>query len=222
MTATVTAVDPATLERLIYQVRGVSAVRLVVDQSGTIEEIHVVGTPERSAKAIVRDIESILYVRGGVRVDHRKISLVQIADAVVNPAPPRLQLVDARQQQADDIASVQVTLQLRDKQLQGVGTARPGQPADLPLLTAYATVHSLHELLGAYGQLHFERLERLPFGTMEVYLSHLIYETEQSTETLLGVSVLRDNELMAVARSVLDAVNRRVERMLNEQAASRI
>lgn len=215
------AADPSALERLIYQVRGVSAVRLVAEQGGPIEEIHVVGTPERHAKQIVRDIESILYVRGGIRVDHRKISLVQIPDAVVHPAPPRLQLVEVRQENQASNTSVSVTLQLRERQFQGVGTNRPGQSVELYLLTAYATIHALNELLGAHGQLHLERLQRQQFGSMEVYLSHLSYDSDTSSETFLGVSVLRDDELLAVARSVLDAANRRVERMLNEQALGR-
>jgi hypothetical protein len=214
MTAVTTALEPAELERLVYQVRGVYAVRIVADPTGRLDEIHVVGTPNRTAKQIVRDIESILYVRGGVRVDHRKISLVQIADTVVQPAPPRLKLLGVRQDNSDEHTTVTATLRLRDQLVHGVGSTRPGQIADLPLLAAYATVHALADLLGPRGQLHLERLQRQPLGTIEVYLAHLSFDSDTGSDTLLGISVLREEELLSVARAVLDGVNRRIERLL--------
>lgn len=214
MTTVTTALAPADLERLIDSVRGVHAARVVVGQSNQIDEIHVVGTPGRSAKQIVRDIESILYVRGGVRVDHRKISLVQIADAVVQPLVPRVEIVAVAPCSSDEGPAVIVTLRLCDQQVQGVGTTRPGQKPDLPLLAAYGTIHALGKLLGPRGQMHLERLQRQPFGALEVYLSQIAYDTDETAETLLGISPLCDDELLAVARAVLDAVNRRVQRPL--------
>ncbi len=213
MTAETMAQEPIDLERLINQVRGVYAVRLVADQSGHIDEVHVVGTPGRTPKSIVRDIESILYVRGGVRVDHRKISLVQVAEPISRPPASRLQIVDVRHESDEEHATVTVMLRLRDQQVQGVGTTRPGQPADMPVLAAYATLHGLESLFGMHGRMHLERLQRQPLGSLEVYLAHLSRDEDGVPEALLGISVLRDDELVAVVRAVLDAVNRRLERM---------
>lgn len=218
--STVAAQEPATLERLIAQVRGVHAVRVVAGQGGQIDEVHVVGAPARAPKAIVRDIESILYVRGGVRLDHRKISLVQIAETAVRPAAPRLQLVEARRDDTPDGTAVTVTLRLCDRQVEGVGSSRPGQPADLPLLTAYATIHAIAACFGPRGCLYLDRLQRQPFGEHEVYIAQLTSDVDGVAETLLGISVLRDDELLTVARTVLDAANRRLARLLGEGAES--
>jgi hypothetical protein len=217
MSSETASIDGAALERLIYQVRGVHAARLV-HQENRIDEVHVVGTPRRSAKQIIRDIESILYVQGGVRIDHRKISLVQIADSMVQSAPPRIQLIDVAQTTADDTTSVSVTLALRDHQVSGVGSTRPNQHADFPLLAAYATIHALDMLIGPRGQLQLERLQRQPFGALEVYLSHLSLDSDGVIETLLGISVLRDDELVTVAKAVLDGVNRRIERLVIDKS----
>jgi len=208
--------DLADLERLIGQVRGVLAVRLVAEQRDRIDEVHVVGTPSRSPKQIVRDIESILYVRGKVRVDHRKISLVQIPEIAINPATPRVRIIEVQQIHADDTMSVTVTLALQDQQVQGVGTSRPQQPADLPLLAAYATIHALNMLLGPQCQIQLERLQRQPFGALEVYLAHIVRDHDGLIEILLGISVLRDDELLTVTRAILDAVNRVIERLLGD------
>jgi hypothetical protein len=66
------------------------------------------------------------------------------------------------------------------------------------------------------GQLHVENLQRQSFGALEVYLAHLTLTIDDSIETLLGVSVVRDDELSAVARAALDALNRRLQRLLGE------
>lgn len=214
MSEATTYYDGAALEQLIYQVRGVHAARLVTDPGGKINEVHVVGTPRRSAKQIVRDIESILYVRGGVRLDYRKISLVQVAESAVQNVAPRLQLIDVAQTASESGAGVVVTLGLRDEQVQGLGGARPGEPAELPQLTAEATVNALDNWVGPRGHLQLERIQRQALGAIEVYMAHLSLETDAGIETLLGVSMLRNDELLTVARAVLDAANRRVERLL--------
>ena len=94
MTADRAAVDVAKIEELVGQVRGVMAVRVVQDEQGQIDELHIVGSPSRSAKQMVRDVESLLYVRGGVRLDHRKISLVQVAETSIQPAAVRVQMLN--------------------------------------------------------------------------------------------------------------------------------
>lgn len=215
MTVEITSAELTDLERLIVQVRGVHAVRLVAGQSGAIDEVHVVGTPARTAKQIVRDIESMLYVRGGVRVDHRKISLVQI-DEAASALVPRLRIDDVRQEISAEQTSVTVALRLRDRVVEGTGTSRPGQPADLPLLAAYATIHAIGAIFGRAGQVFLERLQRQPFGDLEVYIAQLARDADGVPETLMGVSVLRDDELFSVARAVLDAANRRLERLIGE------
>ncbi len=214
MSEATTYYDGAALEQLIYQVRGVHAARLVTDPGGKINEVHVVGTPRRSAKQIVRDIESILYVRGGVRLDYRKISLVQVAESAVQNVAPRLQLIDVVHSASESGASVIITLGLRDEQVQGLSDARAGEPANMPQLTAEATVNALDNWVGPRGHLQLEHIQRQGLGAIEVYLAHLSLETDAGIETLLGVSMLRNDELLTVARAVLDAANRRIERLL--------
>jgi acyl-CoA hydrolase len=87
-------------------------------------------------------------------------------------------------------------------------------------LAGYATIAALDQLVGLHSQLRLENLQRQVFGQIEVYLSHLSLVTDDGIETLLGVSVVRDDELTAAARAVLDAVNRRLQRLLVGSAAA--
>jgi len=87
----------------------------------------------------------------------------------------------------------------------------------MELLTGYATIHALDQLIGARGQFRIENMERQPFGQLEVYLTHLTLTTDDGIETLLGISVVRDDDPAAVVRAILDAVNRRLQRLLGSE-----
>src|SRR5215217_5697885 len=148
MTAERAVVDITKIEQLLSQVRGVLAVRVVLEEHGQIDELHIVGSPGRSAKQMVRDVESLLYVRGGVRLDHRKISLVQIAESAIQPAQVRIRLLDISRT-AGEQATVAVTLGMEDQRVQGVGQSRPDQEDPPERLAGYATIHALDQLIGA-------------------------------------------------------------------------
>ena len=208
-------VDNAAVEALVAQVRGVMAVRVVRDAQGQIDEIHVVGSPGRSTKQMVRDVESILYVRGGLRVDHRKISLVQIAETAIQPVEARVRLLDIVRAADEQGLKIGVALSMGEQRVHGVGRARPDYDDPPELLAGYAAVHALNQLIGARGQLRLENLQRQPFGQLDVCLSHLSLVTDDGIEVLLGTSAVRDDEVATAVRAVLDAVNRPLQRILS-------
>jgi hypothetical protein len=204
------APDGQALEKLVGQVRGVLAVRVVGDEGGQIEEVHVVAAPGRSAKQMVRDVESILYVRGGVRVDHRKISLVQISEAAIQPPPARVLLRGIQLNQDDGRTQVSVTLGLGGWQVQGIGSGRTTEARPIETLAGYAAVHALNQFVQPRGHVHLEAVTTQPFNGMDICLAHLALTTDEGLETLLGVSIVRDDPLPSAVRAVLDAMNRRL------------
>jgi hypothetical protein len=165
-------IDPGALETLILQVRGVLAGRIVLDDSQEIDEIHVVGSPERNPKQIVRDIESALFVRGGIRVNHRKISLVQLLESSIRPTIERVRLVEIKRSVVEGYDTIAVTLAFGSRTIEGVSQVDGHAPSG--------------------GQ------------------TQSVSYQEAITESMLGVSIVRKDPLMAVVRAVLDAVNRRL------------
>lgn len=207
----------ATFEQLIFQVRGIQAARVITDTSGAINEVHVVGLPDRTPKQMVRDIESILYVRGGVRLDHRKVSLVQLADTPRRPVT-RLQLRKVAQENGPHGPQIAVTLALHERCVEGVSVVEHEAGGDLMCAAAHATVQALHQLIGQAGELQLEQVVRQPLGALQICLSHLSLSIDGGLETLLGVSVVGDDEAISAVRSVLDAVNRRLQWLLSLDA----
>ena len=96
-------------EELIATLPGIISVRIVPNETGAVEEIHVLTTDLVAPKNTVRNIESALMAQLGIRVNHRKISIAttldapRALDAVVESAgaAPRVPLADARPVTAD-------------------------------------------------------------------------------------------------------------------------
>lgn len=68
-------------EELIATLPGVLSVRIVPNDTGAIDEIHVLTTDAVAPKQTVRNIESALIAQLGWRVNHRKISIATTLDA---------------------------------------------------------------------------------------------------------------------------------------------
>lgn len=68
-------------EELIQTLPGVLSVRIVPNETGAIDEIHVLTTDQVLPKHTVRNIESALMAQLGLRVNHRKVSIATTLDA---------------------------------------------------------------------------------------------------------------------------------------------
>ncbi len=88
-------------EELIATLPGVLSVRIVPNETGAVDEIHVLTTDLVLPKNTVRNIESALMAQLGLRVNHRKISIATTLDApraadlpAATPAPAGLSAMD--------------------------------------------------------------------------------------------------------------------------------
>ena len=68
-------------EELILTLPGVISARIIAGDSGAIDQIHVLTTPELTPKQMVRNIESALIAHLAMRIDHRKISVATTTEA---------------------------------------------------------------------------------------------------------------------------------------------
>lgn len=69
-------------EELIATLTGVLSVRIVPNETGAVDEIHVLTTNEIVPKHMVRNIESALMAQLGLRVNHRKVSIATSLDPI--------------------------------------------------------------------------------------------------------------------------------------------
>ncbi len=206
------ATDSAKLEQLIRQVRGVVGARVVGRAPDEIDEIHVVGTPDRQPKSVVRDIESIVYVRTGLRLNHRKISLVQLPDTHFLTQTERVRITSV--DQSDDRTTI--TLSFGSLQVQGQAHSAARGEGDVARRTAQATLAAVEQLVTDAGQFAIDATEQHDLGGSPLWMSLVSRNDGDSTERMVGVSLVRGTDHAgAAARSVLDAVNRRLSVLLH-------
>jgi hypothetical protein len=195
------------LERAINQLEGVTSSR-VLSTSTEIDEIHVLALPSRSPKKLVRDIESLLLVLFGIRVDHRKISIVPSSHAPVPPSGftrPKIQKVE----RVD--GSVCIHMRVGPVTIEGSGRANPGE-SEL-YAGSRALINAIEHLMKTEGLLELQDIETLQLHDHEIVLAILSWSLDEQEEVLVGTSVSRAEPIEAAARATLDAINRKLVRI---------
>ncbi|MBC7260307.1 MAG: hypothetical protein H5T65_13830 [Chloroflexi bacterium] len=204
------AVDTATLESSLKQVKGVFACRVVMDAPGEIGEIHVVGAPDRKPKQIVRDIESLLFARFGLRVNYRKISLAQMQeDKAFAALGSRPRLLAAGRATEGDAAVVQVRLADNGSVFEGVAR-HPRDDENVGRAACLATLDALNKMVGNSGQFTLDALEVMSVANREIVVVIVTFAFAAGEEHLIGTSFYRGDMVESAVRATLDSVNRRL------------
>lgn len=223
------------LEDSLRQIPGVKAASVVTGPDAVPTEVHVLASPGKPAKQIVRDVQSLSLARYDIDIDHRIVSVVQIGDEQVSASAPGnglgphdADVEDAPQAEDEDsedtaprpsIAAIMVrsgkgeteasvTLATGDQLFEGRSKGPAGQ-THRARLVAIATLDAVSELLGQPCEVESSAI--VATGTREVALTVLTMTLPRTGEQVLtGSAVVRGDDADAVARSVLAALNRQL------------
>lgn len=236
------------LESAIRELPCVRASSVVTDPDATPVEVHVVATPGKQAKQIVRDVQSLSLAEFGIDLDHRIVSVVQIAEPVppVNdiptpiadaipttqvdmapaaepisePTPPRRSRHRAETQQRARLDNVVVSTRtssldaavslLRGEELLEGRAAGPPLPTARLKLVAEATLDAVSEHLGLLCVTDHVSVFDSPRAQIALVVLRLL-PPGCGEQVMSGSAVVRVDEPDAVARAVLDALNRRLD-----------
>ncbi len=207
----------ADIEGAICRLRGVLSARLVRDERGEIQEVHVLADPVRHPKHISRDIESALFSEFGIRLDHRKISIAQTRG--VEPAihtECRLKFLSIEYAIDRTSARARVSIGYGDDIYVGSASTGAGGDVNQEHLVARATLEAVHEYIRSCGLVNGEPIMELrdftrsetsgrPFFAVTVRV-----HGEREELDLIGSAIVRDDPWRAAACATLDAVNRRI------------
>jgi hypothetical protein len=204
-------VGTQSIEEMVGMLEGVRGVRVVDGDHGEVREVHVLAGSDRSAKQIVRDVQSILLTRFGLEVDYRRISVAQLDVPRAEPAEaPSQQSHRARTivsqvtvTVAGQRAQATVKLSRGDETLEGVAE---GSVASTHRVVARAAVEAANS--ASLGTIDVEVAEVLTAGAFHIALTILRVSGGRGDHVLTGAAVVRSDANDAVARAVLDALNR--------------
>jgi hypothetical protein len=207
------------LEEALRQIPGVRAASVVTGPDAVPTEVHVLASPGKAAKQVVRDVQSLAMARYDIDIDHRIVSVVQIGEdepslEVVRPEPedeepstrPAIAAIMVRS--SGGLIEATVSLSVGDTVFEGRAEGAAGH-SHRARLVAMATLDAVHELLGQ--QCEVESSVVLPVGGRDVAVSVLTMLMPRAGEQVLtGSAAVRGDEAEAVARSVLAALNRQL------------
>jgi hypothetical protein len=196
-------------ETLIKQVRDVVSVNIVLGEDKQFEEIHVLAEDTRSAKQIVRDIETLLRIEYGIDLDHKKISIVQLnkEQRVFQSNRVRFTGIHYSLQGTRLEAMVELTSPKRSCQGKSCGI---NTRSNRLKLFAEATVQALSELIETGSTVLLEDVVQYPLGDQSLVSTALTYIQGPLEEYLVGTAMVKHDEKEAVVRATLCAINRRV------------
>jgi hypothetical protein len=204
--------DTASIEESLLSIPGVRGARIIRSVLNDLDEIHVVASPRRSPKKIVRDIESFLMVQYAYRIDYRRISLVQVNDTV---SADRVTLGRVEQIQQPDGTFIEVEILNGEQRF----VAKEACSDDLALAAAKGTVAALNDLFSNGVPLRLSGTLLTSIGNRQVVTAYVTFQ-ETAIEHLLGTTFVRNSIPEAAARAVLAATNRRMATWLSERRAN--
>jgi hypothetical protein len=215
-------VDVDAVERELCRIPEVRAARIVTDLHGLPVEVHVLATPGKHAKQLVRDVQSVAIASQGLELDHRIVSVVQLED--VHP------VVTAGDHEADDgitrpslegvvverrelRCSATVSLRAGDEVVSGTAEGSVAAAAARRVV-ADATLAALAQLGPAASCASIEAASLVRVGERDVAVAVLTVVVPPYEEIVTGSAPVRTAGAdEAVARAVLDACNRRLARL---------
>jgi hypothetical protein len=208
-------ITPATvteIEEALSQVSEIRAARVVSSDDGVILEIHILATPQKSPKQIVRDVESTIMAKFGIPIDHRTVSIAQLGrDAA--PRDPRdkgrARIKGVSAEVIGVKASAKVQLELDGEVYEGETTG-PASTTGRRRLVAQATLEAVAKYVHGDFGFALEDVTLVELGRERVAVSCVILVTPLGEQPLAGSAFARQGENESIVRATLDAINRRM------------
>ncbi|WP_052666171.1 hypothetical protein [Nitriliruptor alkaliphilus] len=199
-----------TVEHALATVPGVIGARVVPGFERQVDELHVLTDLEKAPKQAVRDVQTVLMARFGVPTDHRVISVVQLDEQRIGgPSASRVTIDHVAVTHAGLEVRAEVALRDGDAELVGVGDG-PSTPAGRHRAVGRATLDAVRTLLGDEQVVELEGTDVTEVLGHRVAISLVQFRAARGEHTVAGSALVRDATADAVARSVLDALNRTI------------
>jgi hypothetical protein len=223
------------LEEDLLRIPGVVGASLVGDDE--VAEVHIVASNGRSAKQIVRDVQSLAAAGFGITIDHRVVSVVQLEDPMPTedpmpsaesmPVEDPMLVGDPMPAKSENVGRPLVEMiltgiedgrswtRIRLRWSTGEATEGEAELGDSPRARARgavsAVIRALNPALERLGaRVDVEDVLLQPLGAARSVLVRVIYREGSKETEVLGSSVVHDDLVGAAVRAVLHALNRKL------------
>ena len=189
--------------------RRYGACRVVASET-EIEEIHVISAKDIAPKTLVRDIISLLFVRFGVRVDRRFLSIVQ-SDEEPRPQVGRPIIASVTQKLVGTDTETSVELHSAHQVVLGSNTAPTGD--DDLRGGGLALIDAIENLIGRRRVIDLNDVKLVELTDRQLVIVLVTWHGARADESFVGSALSENNPAAAAARATLDAINRKLIRL---------
>lgn len=199
----------ASMEEIVNSLPDIISSKVILDENETIIELHILSNNNRNPKQISRDVQSALAAKFGISVDHKKVSIAQVA---FNESPNnsfRLLIDSINYSTIGNIAEITVKLRKGDEVYEGIARGA-NSTMNTYRLIASATLDCIHKLLKVSNSFVVEDIERISLAKQDVMTIAISFITTYQEELLVGSAIIRKNEKESIVKATLDAINRRI------------
>lgn len=199
-------------EDKIRQIKDVISARIIINNKGEIEEIHVLTSANcASNHVVIKEIKSVLSAEYGLHIDQQKITIAQIKDednrSIKAQFRPRLMSVTLLTTSLHAEAKVQ--LKIGDEIYDGIASGANSTNNKLRLIVQ-ATLNALDEYLRGTCNFVAEDILITRLGRYDAILVSLTLVTTLGEESLAGTALVKQDEREATVKATLAAINRRL------------
>ncbi len=203
------------IEDFLMKIQSVIGSKVVMNQNGQIEEIHIVSDLRRSPKQILRDVEAVLLSQFNQAIDYKKVSIAQIKGGVIrNEQDPRIKLKSIEYSNMGNTIDVTVTLEKGNveytKTKSGIKTT-----ANVMRLSGKAVLDAIEQYLGIYDVFVFEDCKEIKLSDTLVIAVSITSIYHHREEMFIGTAKVGTDVNEAVTRATLDAINRHILQLEN-------
>lgn len=208
------------LEKELKRLPDIQAARIVAGYDGEPSEVHIVASPHKAPKQLVRDIQSVAIASFGYDIDRRRISIVQIDAPETDflfDRDFRPRIMSITSESTGLRSTVKVSLEHNDTQALGFAEGSVASAARHRLI-AQATLDALRQLEPLAESLDVDAAQVVRVGAVDIAVVSIIFVLPPEEQIVSGSAIIRQgNEADAIARAVLDSTNRRLMMMVNNQ-----
>ncbi len=201
--------DVRELEETLARLPSINAVRVAVE-GNTVTEVHVLAAPDKAAKQVVRDVQTLALARFGITVDRRSVSVVQIGPEQIHSEEDRPAIMGVHEIPEGSRTTVVVTLLWQGEEYVGTATG-PAAPSARLRLIGEAALRAVENIIGGEA-LALDAIGAPGIGMRKVIVSVVVSTGSLGEDVVVGSALSHGDDSEAAVRSVLDALNRRIGR----------
>lgn len=195
------------IKELICKIPDIMNCSVVCDDSGNIEEIHVLAAVGKNIKQLVRDIQSAINAKFNISIDYKKVSIAQINESDYKEARVRIESIAVKN--VDNLIEAVVLLSYEGNIYEGI-SRKVKSKSNRAKAVAEATLAALESYMGIEGILYLEGIENIKISGKEVYVCLVGFSQDNVEESLSGCSIISLDENESAVKAVLSAVNRKI------------